>query len=76
VLWVRWHLIRQAALRRVATIESIGSSTRIESSKLFDREVERLLSSLQIKALAIRGEQEVLLVGWTRPQPAIASEAA
>ena len=32
---------RLSALRRVATIESIGSSTRIEGSKLSDREVER-----------------------------------
>ncbi len=32
---------RLSALRRVATIESIGSSTRIEGSRLFDREVER-----------------------------------
>jgi hypothetical protein len=34
---------RLSALRRVATIESIGSSTRIEGSKLPDREVARLL---------------------------------
>jgi Fic family protein len=40
---------RLSALRRVATIESIGSSTRIEGSKLSDREVERLLSKLQIQ---------------------------
>jgi Fic family protein len=33
---------RLNALRYVATIESIGSSTRIEGSKLTDREVERL----------------------------------
>ena len=37
---------RLSALRRVATIESIGSSTRIESSKLSDREVEKLLANL------------------------------
>lgn len=37
---------RLSALRRVATIESIGSSTRIEGSKLSDREVEKLLSNL------------------------------
>ena len=36
---------RLSALRRVATIESIGSSTRIEGSTLSDREVERLLQS-------------------------------
>jgi Fic family protein len=50
---------RLSALRRVATIESIGSSTRIEGSKLSDREVERLLSNLQIKSFATRDEQEV-----------------
>src|SRR3990172_9937037 len=50
---------RLSALRRVATIESIGSSTRIEGSKLSDREVERLLSNLQIKTFATRDEQEV-----------------
>jgi Fic family protein len=43
----------------VATIESIGSSTRIEGSKLSDREVERLLSRLQVKTFATRDEQEV-----------------
>ena len=50
---------RLSALRRVATIESIGSSTRIEGSKLSDREVERLLSKLQIKNFTSRDEQEV-----------------
>ncbi|NDU91115.1 MAG: Fic family protein, partial [Ferrovum sp.] len=48
-----------SALRRVATIESIGSSTRIEGSKLSDREVEQLLSNLEIKSFATRDEQEV-----------------
>jgi len=50
---------RLKALRHVATIESIGSSTRIEGSKLTDREVERLLSNLEIKQFASRDEQEV-----------------
>jgi Fic family protein len=50
---------RLLALRRVAMIESIGSSTRIEGSKLSDREVERLLANLQIKSFATRDEQEV-----------------
>ena len=50
---------RLSALRRVATIESIGSSTRIEGSKLSDREVERLLSNLETKSFATRDEQEV-----------------
>lgn len=50
---------RLQALRRVATIESIGSSTRIEGAKLTDRAVERLLSNLAIKSFATRDEQEV-----------------
>ena len=50
---------RLSALRHVATIESIGSSTRIEGSKLTDREVERLLSNLAIKSFDSRDEQEV-----------------
>lgn len=50
---------RLLALRRVAIIESIGASTRIEGSKLSDREVARLLSKLQIQPLASRDEQEV-----------------
>jgi Fic family protein len=50
---------RLSALRRVATIESIGSSTRIEGSKLSDREIEKLLSNLEIKSFQTRDEQEV-----------------
>ncbi len=60
-----WKALGQLApeqltsLKRVATIESIGSSTRIEGSKLSDREVEILLSNLQIKKFETRDEQEV-----------------
>ena len=50
---------RLSALRHVATIESIGSSTRIEGSKLSDREVEKLLSNLEIQSFETRDEQEV-----------------
>ena len=50
---------RLSALRRIATIESIGSSTRIEGSKLSDRDVERLLSNLSIQSFDSRDEQEV-----------------
>ncbi len=50
---------RLSALRRVATIESIGSSTRIEGSLLSDKDVERLLSNLEIKTVTSRDEQEV-----------------
>jgi Fic family protein len=50
---------RLSALRRVATIESVGSSTRIEGSRLSDQEVERLLSQLEVRAFASRDEEEV-----------------
>ena len=50
---------RLSALRRVATIESIGSSTRIEGSKLTDAEVARLLARFEIKSFESRDEQEV-----------------
>jgi Fic family protein len=61
-----WRLLgtlapeRLNALRRVATIESIGSSTRIEGSKLTDREVEHLLADLEIQKFTTRDEQEVV----------------
>lgn len=50
---------RLSALRRVATIESIGSSTRIEGSKLSDKEVAALLGNIDIKRFDTRDEQEV-----------------
>jgi len=50
---------RLSNLRHVATIESIGSSTRIEGAKLSDREIEKLLSNLDTQSFANRDEQEV-----------------
>lgn len=50
---------RLLALRRVATIESVGSSTRIEGSKLSDLDVEKLLAKIEIKSFKTRDEQEV-----------------
>lgn len=50
---------RLNSLKHVATIESIGSSTRIEGVKLTDREVEALLSGLDRKSFGSRDEQEV-----------------
>lgn len=50
---------RLSALRRVATIESIGSSNRIEGNTLSDREVERLLAGVAVQHFASRDEQEV-----------------
>jgi len=50
---------RLSRLRHVATIESIGSSTRIEGAKLSNRDVEQLLSNLSLRPFATRDEQEV-----------------
>ncbi|HTV80564.1 MAG TPA: Fic family protein [Steroidobacteraceae bacterium] len=50
---------RLSGLRRVATIESIGSSTRIEGSRLSDREVKTLLANIRIGPFTTRDEQEV-----------------
>ena len=50
---------RLSALRRLATIESIGSSTCIEGSRLSDQDVQRLLSNLDIQYFDSRDEQEV-----------------
>lgn len=48
-----------SALKKVATIESIGSSTRIEGSKLSDQQVEILLNNLSIQSFETRDQQEV-----------------
>lgn len=50
---------RLLRLRRVATIESIGSSTRIEGARLTDSEVEVLLSRLEIHSFRNQDEEEV-----------------
>ncbi|MBK8452152.1 MAG: Fic family protein [Thiofilum sp.] len=50
---------RLATLRRVATIESIGSSTRIEGVKLSNSEIEQLLGNINRKSFVTRDEQEV-----------------
>ncbi len=46
-------------LKKVATIESIGSSNRIEGNKLTDKEVEALLSRIDRQSFASRDEEEV-----------------
>ncbi len=61
----RWELLKTLSperlkqLRKVATIESIGSSTRIEGAKLSDAQVETLLSNLKTTSFKTRDEQEV-----------------
>jgi len=47
------------ALKKVSTIESIGSSNRIEGNKMTDKEVEKLLSNVKMKSFGSRDEEEV-----------------
>lgn len=60
-----WRALGQLApehlsnLKHVATIESVGSSTRIEGAKLSDQEVEKILGNLAVKQFGSRDEQEV-----------------
>lgn len=46
-------------LKLIATIESIGSSTRIEGSALTNKEVKNLIDSIKISSFKTRDEQEV-----------------
>lgn len=46
-------------LKSIATVRSIGASTRIEGSKMTDDEVEALIKNLQIFKLEERDQQEV-----------------
>jgi Fic family protein len=47
------------SLRKLAAIQSIGSSTRIEGSSLSDEEVARLIENMDITQLVSRDQQEV-----------------
>lgn len=61
----RWDVLgrlspdKLTSLRRVATIESVGSSTRIEGARLSDHEVEVLLANLEMRSFRSRDEEEV-----------------
>jgi len=61
----RWHALRHLAperlgsLQRIATVESVASSTRIEGVTLTDDQVHALLRSVAKPALNTRDEQEV-----------------
>ncbi len=46
-------------LKKTATIESVGSSTRIEGSRMTDHQVETLLANIKIQKFTTRDEQEV-----------------
>jgi Fic family protein len=62
----KWNIIEKQEniylkeLRKIATIESIGSSTRIEGGTLTDKEIEELLNDVKITKLKTRDEQEVI----------------
>ncbi len=47
-------------LKSIATIRSVGASTRIEGSKMSDEEVDHLLKKIDISKLEDRDEQEVV----------------
>lgn len=47
-------------LKSIATIRSVGASTRIEGSKLSDKEVEVLLNDIDISKIEDRDGQEVV----------------
>jgi len=62
----KWHTLEKREnkylkeLKRIATIESSGSSTRIEGVILTDDEIEKLLKNLKISQFESRDEQEVI----------------
>jgi len=62
----RWNVVEKREnrylkeLRRIATIESIGSSTRIEGATLTDGEIKQLLKDVKITKFETRDEQEVV----------------
>ena len=51
---------RIANLQRIASIESVGASTRIEGSSLSDKEIENLLGNINIQQFQSRDEEEVI----------------
>ena len=62
----KWNIVEQKEniylkeLRKIATIESIGSSTRIEGAQLTNEEIKELLDNMEITKLKTRDQQEVV----------------
>jgi Fic family protein len=62
----KWNIVEKREnrylkeLRRIATIESIGSSTRIEGATMTDEEINQLLKNVKITEFKTRDEQEVI----------------
>jgi len=59
------------SLRRLATIESVGSSTRIEGARLSDAEVQKFLTNLRTESFRSRDEEEV--AGYARVMETVQS---
>lgn len=51
------HTLKQ--LKDIATVQSVGASTRIEGSRLSDNQIEKLLLNINIAKLEDRDQQEV-----------------
>jgi len=62
----KWNVVEKREnrylkeLRKIATIESIGSSTRIEGATMTDEEIKKLLKDVKITKFKTRDEQEVI----------------
>ncbi|MCB9234900.1 MAG: Fic family protein [Bacteroidia bacterium] len=62
----KWNIVEKREniylkeLRKIATIESIGSSTRIEGAQLTNDEIRELLQNMEITKLKTRDQQEVV----------------
>ena len=62
----KWNVVEKREnrylkeLRKIATIESIGSSTRIEGAIMTDEEIKQLLKDLKITKLNTRDKQEII----------------
>lgn len=62
----KWNIVEKREnrylkeLRKIATIESIGSSTRIEGATMTDEDVQKLLKDIKITKFKTRDEQEVI----------------
>ena len=54
------HGVSLKQLKSIATVKSIGASTRIEGSKMTDEEVAVLIENVNISSLEERDQQEVI----------------
>jgi Fic family protein len=62
----KWNIVEQKEnvylkeLRKIATIESVGSSTRIEGAQMTNDEIVELLKNMEITNLKTRDQQEIV----------------